>query len=92
MFTVECSTLENGVYIDCERDGRECGENGWESSDGVKKVQNSHTAVVKAVGRAFLHNGKGIRENGFETRLEDSYENQYRETAPRFLPLVFLTK
>ena len=55
-------------------------------------MQNSFRIVVKAVGRAFLHNGKGIRENGFETRLEDSYENQYRETASRFLPLVFLRK
>ena len=92
MFTVECSILENGVYIGCERDGRECGENGWEYSDGVKRMQNSFRIVVKAIGRAFPHNGKGMRENGFETGLEDSYENEYRETAPRFLPLVFLTK
>lgn len=55
-------------------------------------MQNSFRIVVKAIGRAFLHNGKGIRENGFETGLDDLYENKYRETASRFLPLVFLTK
>ena len=84
--------MKMGVYIGCERGGRECGENGWEYSDGVKRMQNSFRIVVKAIGRAFLHNGKGMRENGFETRLEDSYENEYRATAPRFLPLVFLRK
>ena len=55
-------------------------------------MQNSFRIVVKAIGRAFPHKEKGMRENGFETGLEDSYENEYRETAPRFLPLVFLTK
>ena len=46
-------------------------------------MQNSFRIVVKAIGRAFPHKEKGMRENGFETGLEDSYENEYRETAPR---------